>query len=828
MAKNLLIVESPAKAKTINKYLGKDFHVLASYGHVRDLVPKEGAVDTDHGFAMNYAVIEKNEKHVDAIAKAAAKADSLYLATDLDREGEAISWHISEILRERNLLKGKALHRVVFSEITPHAILDAVANPRALSLDLVNAQQARRALDYLVGFNLSPVLWRKVQRGLSAGRVQSPALRMIVEREEEIEAFKAQEYWSIEADCAHPDLRFSARLTKLRGKKFEQFDLTNERDAHAARTFLLKSAQGRLVVSEVQSKERKRRPSPPFTTSTLQQEAARKLGFSASHTMRVAQSLYEDGLITYMRTDGVDMAPEAVSAARKAIASRYDAGFVPDKPRQYQSKIKNAQEAHEAIRPTDFDRSRAASGDHARLYELVYNRALASQMASARLERTTVELTDGPGRAVLRATGQVVLFPGFLTLYEEGRDEKAEDEEGARMPALREGDAPVKTGVEANQSFTQPPPRYSEASLVKRLEELGIGRPSTYAATLQTLKDREYVRIDKGRFVPEESGRLVTAFLERFFERYVSYDYTAELEEELDDVSGGRLDWQKLLDDFWRDFKPKAGEVMDQKPSEITQALDEFLSPWLYPPRADGSDPRVCPQCGNGRLSLRGGKFGAFVACSNYPDCKYTQKFGQGGDQAQSEGPTELGDGILLKSGRFGPYVERGDKRASIPKDVPLEDVTTEVAERLLSLPREIGPHPETGKPITASIGRYGPYLAHDGKYAKLGSTAEVFETGMNAAVSKLADAASGAGRRQGASREPIAVLGKHPNGKDVKVMAGRYGPYVSDGTIHATLPKDAKPEAVTLDEAVRLIDERAAKGPSARKGRRPARKKAK
>ena len=540
--------------------------------------------------------------------------------------------------------------------------------------------------------------------------------------------------------------------------------------------------------------------------------------------MRVAQSLYEDGLITYMRTDGVDMAPEAVSAARRAIANRYDSGFVPDRPRQYQSKIKNAQEAHEAIRPTDFDRPRAASGDHARLYELVYNRALASQMASARLERTTVELTDGPGRAILRASGQVVLFPGFMALYDEGRDDVA-DEEGARMPPLRQGDAPLKTGVEATQHFTQPPPRYSEASLVKRLEELGIGRPSTYAATLQTLKDREYVRVEKGRFVPEESGRLVTAFLERFFDRYVSYDYTAELEEELDDVSGGRLDWQKLLDAFWRDFRPKAGEVMDQKPSEITAALDEFLAPWLYPPRPDGTDPRVCPQCGNGRLSLRGGRFGAFVACSNYPDCKYTQKFGQGGDQAQSEGPQDLGEGIQLKTGRFGPYVEQGDKRASIPKDVPLEDVTSEVAQRLLSLPREIGPHPETGKPITASIGRYGPYLAHDGKYAKLGSTAEVFETGMNAAVAKLADAASGAGRQRGTSREPIAVLGKHPNGKDVKVMAGRYGPYVSDGTTHATLPKGAEPKSVTLDEAVRLIDEKAAKGPSKRPAKRGRRK---
>jgi DNA topoisomerase I len=522
------------------------------------------------------------------------------------------------------------------------------------------------------------------------------------------------------------------------------------------------------------------------------------------------------------------MAPEAVSAARRAIASRYDSGFVPDKPRVYQSKVKNAQEAHEAIRPTDFSRSRAASGDHAGLYELIYNRALASQMASARLERTTVELSDGAGRAVLRASGQVVLFPGYLALYEEGRDDRAEDEEGARMPMLRQGDAPAKTGVEATQHFTQPPPRYSEASLVKRMEELGIGRPSTYASILQTLKDREYVRVDKSRFVPEESGRLVTAFLERFFERYVSYDYTAELEEELDDVSGGRLDWEKLLDDFWRDFRPKAGEVMDQKPSEITVALDEFLAPWLYPARADGSDPRICPQCGNGRLSLRGGRFGAFIACSNYPDCKYTQKFGQGGEPAQSEGPIDLGGGIMLKSGRFGPYVERDDKRASIPKDVPAADVDAEVAERLLSLPREIGPHPETGKPITASIGRYGPYLAHDGKYAKLASTAEVFETGMNAAVAKLADAATGGGRQRGASREPVAVLGAHPgNGGEIKVMAGRYGPYVTDGTTNATLPRGADPKAVTLDEAVRLIDERAAKGP-AKKGGRKTRKKAK
>jgi DNA topoisomerase-1 len=814
----LVVVESPAKAKTIEKYLGEGHRVLASFGHVRDLPPKDGSVDPDHGFAMEWQVSPDRSKQMRAIADEAKKADTLILATDPDREGEAISWHVQELLRQKKALP-PTVQRVTFNAITNSAVTEAMKKPRGLDEDLIDAYKARRALDYLVGFTLSPILWRKLPGAKSAGRVQSVALRLIVDRERDIELFRPQEYWTISATFEKDGQSFNARLAQLDGQKIERLTIGNRGDADAAKAVV---ESERFTVSSVETKPFAKNPPPPFTTSTLQQEAARKLGFSASHTMRVAQSLYEDGLITYMRTDGIDMAPEAISAARRAIASRYSAAFVPDRPRQYQSKIKNAQEAHEAIRPTDFDRSRGASGDHGRLYELVYNRALASQMASARLERTTVELTDGAGRAVLRASGQFVLFPGYLALYEEGRDEKAEDEEGARMPTLREGDAPLKTGVEATQSFTQPPPRYSEASLVKRLEELGIGRPSTYASILQTLKDREYVRVEKGRFVPEESGRLVTAFLERFFEKYVSYDYTAELEEELDDVSGGRLDWQKLLDEFWRDFKPKAGEVMDQKPSEITQAIDEFLAPWLYPPRDDGSDPRLCPQCGKGRLSLRGGRFGAFVACSNYPDCKYTQKFGQGGEKAQGEGPSELGDGIMLKSGRFGPYVERGDKRASIPKDIPLEDVTAEVAERLLSLPREIGPHPETGKPITASIGRYGPYLAHDGKYAKLGSTAEVFETGMNAAVAKLADAASGAGRQRNSSREPVALLGKHPTSAgDIKVMAGRYGPYVTDGKTNATLPKGADPKALTLDEAVRLIDERAAKGPAKKFSRR-------
>ena len=822
----LVVVESPAKAKTIEKYLGSGHRVLASFGHVRDLPPKDGSVDPEDGFAMQWQVSADRSKQLRAIAEEAKKADTLILATDPDREGEAISWHVQEALRQKKALP-RDVRRVTFNAITNSAVSEAMKNPRGLDEDLIDAYKARRALDYLVGFTLSPILWRKLPGAKSAGRVQSVALRLIVDREREIEIFKPQEYRQVSATFETDGQSFRARLAQLDGQKIERLTIGNRGDADAAKTVV---EAGRFSVSAVETKPFAKNPPPPFTTATLQQEAARKLGFAASQTMRVAQSLYEDGLITYMRTDGIDMAPEAISAARRSIATRYAAGFVPDRPRQYQSKIKNAQEAHEAIRPTDFQRSQAASGDYARLYELIYHRALASQMASARLERTTIELTDGAGRAVLRASGQVVIFPGYLALYEEGRDEKADEEEGARMPPLREGDAPAKTGVEATQSFTQPPPRYSEASLVKRLEELGIGRPSTYASTLQTLKDREYVRIDKGRFVPEESGRLVTAFLERFFERYVSYDYTAELEEELDDVSGGRLEWQKLLDDFWRDFRPKAGEVMDQKPSEITEAIDEFLAPWLYPPRSDGTDPRVCPQCGSGRLSLRGGRFGAFVACSNYPDCKYTQKFGQGGDQTESQGPQDLGNGIQLKTGRFGPYVERGDKRASIPKDVPVDDLTAELADRLLSLPREIGPHPETSKPIIASIGRYGPYLTHDGKYAKLTSTAEVFETGMNAAVAKLADAASSGGRQQrGASREPVAVLGKHPNGGEVKVMAGRYGPYVTDGTTNATLPKGAKPEAVTLDEAVRLIDERAAKGPPKKKSRRGSRyKKAK
>lgn len=830
----LVVVESPAKAKTIEKYLGPGHRVLASYGHVRDLPAKDGSVDPDNGFAMEWEAYADKARQLKAITDEAKDADTLILATDPDREGEAISWHVQEVLRKRRALP-KDVRRVTFNAITKPAVTEAMANPRELDEDLIDAYRARRALDYLVGFTLSPVLWRKLPGAKSAGRVQSVALRLVVDREREIEAFRAQEYWSVTANMEQDGVPFVARLVRWKGEKLDRLSIGAEAAAMQAKADV---ENGRFSVVSVETKPVAKNPPPPFTTSTLQQEAARKLGFSASHTMRVAQDLYEQGAITYMRTDGVQMDGSAISAARHAIADRYDASYVPDKPRQYQAKAKNAQEAHEAIRPTDFTKDRAGSGDHARLYELVFKRALASQMASARLERTTVEMSDGTGQHGLRATGQVVLFPGYLALYEEGRDDEG-DEESRRLPRLKDGDAPAKKSVEAEQHFTQPPPRYSEASLVKKMEELGIGRPSTYASILQTLKDRGYVTVEKNRFIPAESGRLVTSFLERFFERYVSYDFTAGLEESLDDISGGRAEWQKVLEAFWRDFKPKASEVMDQKPSEVTAALDEFLGPWLFPDKGDGTDPRACPACAGGRLALRGGRFGAFVACSNYPECKFTRRFGASGqDGAEGDaGPEVLGTDpatgleVSKRSGRFGPYVQLGDgkeaKRSSIPKDVPSEDFGLEWALKLLSLPREVGAHPESGKPITASIGRYGPYLAHDGKYARLRSTAEVFETGMNAAVMHLAAAAAGAGARGSrTAAEPLKVFGAHPtSGGEIKLMAGRYGPYVTDGTTNATLPKDKQPEALTLEEAIVLIDERAAKAPAKGKKKAPAKK---
>lgn len=821
----LVIVESPAKAKTIEKYLGPGYKVLASYGHVRDLPPKDGSVRTDEDFAMDWELYGDKQSRVKAITDAAKGADRLILATDPDREGEAISWHVRELLAKRRALP-KEVERVTFNAITKQTVTEAMKHPRELDQDLIDAYLARRALDYLFGFTLSPVLWRKLPGAKSAGRVQSVALRLIVEREREIELFRPQEYWSVVAQMEQGGTGFAARLVRFDGEKLERLSFGDEGIALRAKAAV---ESGAFRVEEVETKPTRRNPYPPFTTSTLQQEAARKLGFSASHTMRVAQTLYEAGAITYMRTDGVQMDPSAISAARSVISDRYNGHYLPEKPRVYETKAKNAQEAHEAIRPTEFSCDHYGSGDEARLYDLIWKRALASQMASANIERTTVTLRDPTGRHELRATGQVVKFPGFLAVYEEGRDNKGEDdEESGLLPAMSKGDSPVKKAVDATQHFTQPPPRYSEASLVKRLEELGIGRPSTYAATLQVLKDRNYVRTEKNRFFAEESGRLLTAFLERFFPRYVAYEFTAGMEEELDDVSGGRAQWKAVLEAFWKDFKPKSDEVMEFKPSEVTEALDTFLSDYLFPPKEDGSDPRVCPKCGAGRLSLRGGRYGAFVACSNYPECKFTRKFAQpggsadGGEDGELGKHPETGEPILRKAGRFGPYIQMGEgkeaKRSSIPKDIGELDL--DWAVKLISLPRTVGVHPETGKDITASLGRYGPYLAHDGKYAKLRSTAEIFETGMNMAVAKLAEAAAGGGRGARAAAEPLKTFGAHPtSGGEIRLMAGRYGPYVTDGTTNATLPRDSKPEDLTLEQAIVLIDEKAAKGP-AKKGK--------
>jgi DNA topoisomerase-1 len=835
----LVIVESPAKAKTINKYLGSSYEVLASFGHVRDLPARDGSVDPAQDFAMAWEVSADRSKQLAAIREAAKRADSVILATDPDREGEAISWHLLEWLKDKRALPKGGASRVTFNEITKAAVTKAMQAPRDLDQPLIDAYLARRALDYLVGFTLSPVLWRKLPGAKSAGRVQSVALRLVVEREREIEAHKAHEYWRVEAEMIAPNgATFKARLAVLDGKKLAQFDLDNVA-ANVAREAIEKNG---FTVRTVETKPVSRNPAPPFTTSTLQQEASRRLGFSASHTMRVAQNLYEDGHITYMRTDGVQIAGEAMAAVRDMIARDYGSkpDVLPEKPRFYATKAKNAQEAHEAIRPTDFSRRPGrADTDADRLYALIWNRTVASQMASARLERTTIDLFDDDGRRGLKATGQVVITPGFLVLYTEGRDEPAEDyEDGARLPRLAGGDRCASKTVEAIQSFTEPPARFSEATLVKKLEELGIGRPSTYASTLQTLRDRAYVRVEKNRFFAEEKGRLVTAFLERFFTRYVEYDFTADLESQLDDVSAGDASYLELLRAFWADFQPKTAEIMEQRPSDVTAALDEYLAPFLFPDKGDGVDPRVCPKCGAGRLSLKTGRFGAFVACSNYPECKYTRPFASEG--GANDGPQELGndpvtgEAISVRTGRFGRFVQRGEgekpARASIPKDVSItgpEDI--EWAIKLLNLPRTIGLHPETGEPITASIGRYGPYLAHNGAYGRLSNTAEVFETGMNAAVVKLAEAAAAkaaGGRPQRGVATALAELGAHPgSGAAVRVLAGRYGPYITDGTTNANVPKGAEPTAVTLDEAIALLAARAAAGPSKKGKKAPAKK---
>lgn len=858
----VVVVESPAKAKTINKYLGSDYTVLASYGHVRDLPAKDGSVDPEHDFDMTWEVAADSRKHVKAIADALAEDNELILATDPDREGEAISWHLQEALtKRRSIKKGTAVSRVTFNAITKDAVTKAMQNPRQVDMPLVEAYLARRALDYLVGFNLSPVLWRKLPGARSAGRVQSVCLRLIVEREMEIEAFKPVEYWSVKALLETPRGQvYEARLVTLAGNKLDKMDISNATQAELAVQAITSRA---LSIQSVEAKPAARNPSAPFMTSTLQQEASRKFGMGARHCMSAAQRLYEAGHITYMRTDGIDMAPEAVMATRDAIAERFGAEYVPDSPRMYKNKAKNAQEAHECIRPTDMRKDAAAlklkDEDQRRLYDLIWKRTIACQMAAARLERTTVEIGSADGQVGLRATGQVVLFDGFLRVYEEGRDD-VENDEDKRLPqismgekavfaktsladqfAKATGDAPLTEGAKiareailseneavlALQHHTQPPPRYTEATLVKRMEELGIGRPSTYASVITTIQDREYVRKDKNRLIPEEKGRIVTIFLLNFFRQYVGYEFTANLEEQLDDVSAGSRDYKDLLGRFWRDFSAAISETSELRISEVLDKLDEALAPQLYPPREDGSDPRICPKCGTGQLHLKTSRTGGFVGCGNYPECRYTRPLSgdadEGGDRVLGE---DAGDEIWLKSGRFGPYVQRGEvseqnkkpPRASLPRGWSADDLDLDKALMLLNLPREVGAHPEDGEMIEAGIGRFGPYVKHGSLYANLKEVDEVFTIGMNRAVEVLAQKAAGRAGR-GAAATPLKELGEHPElGGAVNVLSGRYGPYVKWEKVNATLPKDVEPADVTMDMAVQLIAAKATKSGSGKK----------
>ena len=863
---NVVIVESVAKAKAINKYLGSKYKVLASYGHVRDLPSKDGSVEPDKDFEMHWDVDGRSQKVMKEIAAAVKDADKLILATDPDREGEAISWHILRILEERKALKkGVPIERVTFNAVTKQSVLDAFKQPREIDAPLVEAYLARRALDYLVGFTLSPVLWRKLPGARSAGRVQSVALRLVCDREAEIEAFRTDEYWTIEATLAtHKGEEFGARLSAIEGRRLDKLDLKDEASATAIKAAIEK---GDFKVVRVEKKAVKRNPFPPFATSTLQMDASRKLGFSAKQTMQVAQRLYEGvdidgetvGLITYMRTDGVTIIPEAINAIRGLIAREYSQRYVAPFIREYKTKAKNAQEAHEAVRPTDVSRrpqdvAKHLERDQARLYELIWKRTVASQMASAELEQTTadIEVRGRDGKLyTLRATGSVVQFEGFLRVYEEGRDDRvrlvekgkedhSEDDDGRRLPALAEGDRVTDRKIEAEQHFTQPPPRYSEATLVKRMEELGIGRPSTYASTLAVLQERDYVRIDKKRLIPEDKGRLVTAFLEGFFKRYVEYDFTADLEEKLDLISDGKLEWKDVLRDFWRDFTGAVTDIKDLRVGDVLEALNAILGPHIFPPKAEGGDPRQCPNCGQGRLSLKVGKFGAFIGCSNYPDCRFTRQFsdtqGNNPEASTPEGKLlgqdpETGLPVTLRNGRFGPYVQLGEaegeekpKRSSIPKGVDANAVDLAYALQLLSLPREVGLHPESGKPITAGLGRYGPFILHDGAVeAHAEDLLHRRQVGVGAVV-LLAEkkAGGGKGRFQRAAPTVLKELGDHPSeGGKVQVLSGRYGPYVKHGDTNATLPRAKEPAALTMDEAVQLIAERVAKGPSKPKGRR-------
>ena len=827
---NIVIVESPAKAKTINKYLGPDYTVLASYGHIRDLPSKNGSVLPDSNFAMEWEIDPKALKHVKSMADAVKGAEHLYLATDPDREGEAISWHVREVLDQRKVLGGVQVKRVVFNEITKKAVQEAFANPRDLDTELIEAYLARRALDYLVGFTLSPVLWRKLPGSKSAGRVQSVALRMICERETEIEVFKPREYWSVKVlFLTNSGEKVPAQLTHIAGNKLDKMGLADEAAANAA----IEAALARdFTVANVDRKQVRRHPAPPFTTSTLQQEAARKLSFTTKRTMQVAQKLYEGvntgggtvGLITYMRTDGVQIAGEAVAACRSLIADSHGAGYLPASPRAYKSKAKNAQEAHEAIRPTDFanrpeDVAAYLDNDQKKLYELIWKRMVASQMESAVLDQVAVSITTDDDAVAFRATGSVVAFDGFQKLYREGRDEaNGKGDEDRILPDIKEGEALQREKVDGEQHFTQPPPRFTEASLVKRLEELGIGRPSTYASIIEVLQ-KQYVRLDKRRFTPEDRGRLVTAFLTSFFHRYVEYSFTADLEDKLDDISGGRIDWKAVLREFWSAFIGAVDETKDLRVREVLDALNDLLGPHFF--GEGGPEARACSQCDDGQISLKLGKFGAFIGCSNYPECRYTRPLevaGDGDGAGVVSGPrvlgtdTESGLEVTLRKGPYGFYVQLGEavgktkpKRASLTKAMPPDSVDLQMALNLLALPRDIGPNPETGDMITAGIGRYGPYIRHGDVYVSLKGDDDVLGIGLNRAVVVLAEAPNKAQPKK---------LGGHPDdGKPVTLRSGRYGPYVQHGSLRANLPKDTSGDDLTIEAAVEILAAKAAKG---------------
>lgn len=852
---DVVIVESPAKAKTINKYLGDGFTVLASYGHVRDLRNKDGSVRPDEDFAMEWDVDAKANKRLSEIAAAVKGADHLYLATDPDREGEAISWHVREVLEKKKVLKNVDVQRVVFHEITKKAVLDAIANPREIDSHLVDAYLARRALDYLVGFTLSPVLWRKLPGSRSAGRVQSVALRLICERESEIEIFKPVEYWSVETDFETPrQEKFTSRLVRLDGEKLDRHSLGNQADADRA-VAAINAAD--FKVTSVERKETRRNPSPPFTTSTLQQEASRKLGLGASRTMRLAQELYEGatiggetvGLITYMRTDSVTLSGDAIAGCRRLIEQEFGAPYLPESPRVYKTKAKNAQEAHEAIRPTDLFRTPKEMAayldkDLLRLYELIWKRTVACEMESAVLDQVAVSIESPDGKTGLRANGSVIKFDGFLKLYREDKDDApgdAKEEDNKLLPAMNEGDALNRGEVRPEQHFTQPPPRYTEASLVKRLEELGIGRPSTYASIIQVLQDRDYVTLEQRRFTPHDRGRVVTSFLSHFFPRYVEYDFTANLEDQLDEISGGREDWKAVLREFWTHFFAAVEQTKDLKIRDVIDALDEALGPHFFPIGEDGTDPRVCPKCGDGRLGLKLGKFGGFIGCSSHPECKHTRQLSvaNGDDPAAGAVDQELGldpeSGLMvwIKVGPYGPYVQLGEaeegnkpKRMGLPKGLTPDLVDLDLALKLLGLPREVGAHPETGDMMKASLGRYGPYVQHGRIYASLPNWEEVFEVGVNRAVDLIAEKQKKGGG-PGAGRH----VGDHPDdGKKITAAVGRYGPYVKYGRTYASLPKDISVDEVTLDQAVVLINEKlakkGAKAKPAAKKKAPAKKK--